>query len=108
IWVTDGCPIKQDASGYCIAGKLGRSRPSWPRPRYGTTVANSIQVQRRLRAMLKDLIETVPAPRTAILQKELTLLASSSKRTFFDLDDQTLAETGDLQGIGGSYDDMDN
>ena len=69
---------------------------------------DSIQVQRRVRAMLKDLIETVPPERTAILQKELTLLASSSKRTFFDIDDQTLAETGDLQGIGGSYDDMDN
>ena len=68
---------------------------------------DSIQVQRRLRAMLKDLIETLPPPRAPILQKELTLLASSSKRTFFDLDDQTLAETGDLQGIGGSYDDMD-
>lgn len=68
---------------------------------------DSIQVQRRLRAMLKDLIETLPAARTPILQKELTLLASSSKRTFYDLDDQTLAETGDLQGIGGSYEDLD-
>lgn len=68
---------------------------------------DSIQVQRRLRAMLKDLIETLPASRSPILQKELTLLASSSKRTFFDLDDQTLAETGDLQGIGGSYEDLD-
>jgi len=68
---------------------------------------DSIQVQRRLRAMIKDLIETLPAARTPILQKELTLLASSSKRTFYDLDDQTLAETGDLQGIGGSYEDLD-
>jgi uncharacterized membrane protein len=67
---------------------------------------DSIQVQRRLRAMLKDLIDTLPARRAPVLQKELALLATSSKRTFPDLDDQTLAESGDLQGIGGSYDDI--
>jgi hypothetical protein len=37
----------------------------------------------------------------------MALLASSTKRTFHDLADQTLAETGDLQGIGGSYDDFE-
>jgi len=67
----------------------------------------SIQVQRRLRAMLKDLIETLPARRAPVLQKELALLAMSSKRAFPDLDDQTLAEAGDMQGIGGSYDDSE-
>jgi hypothetical protein len=41
------------------------------------------------------------------LQKELALLAMSSKRAFPDLDDQTLAEAGDMQGIGGSYDDSE-
>jgi len=55
--------------------------------------------------MLEDLIETLPPNRHAILQKELTLLASSSKRAFPDLDDQMLAESGDLQGIGGSDDE---
>jgi uncharacterized membrane protein len=63
---------------------------------------DSIQVQRRLRAMLQDLIETLPAPRHSILKKELALLGMSSKRAFPDLDDQMLAESGDLQGIGGS------
>lgn len=67
---------------------------------------DSIQVQRRLRAMLKDLVETLPARRAHILERELALLATSSKRTFPDLDDQTLAESGDLQGIGGSYDEL--
>jgi uncharacterized membrane protein len=69
---------------------------------------DSIQVQRRLRAMLKDLIETLPAQRAPILEKELLLLATSTKRTFQDLDDQQLAESGDLQGIGGSYDEIEN
>ena len=67
----------------------------------------SIQVQRRLRAMLEDLIETLPPHRQAVLQKELALLGSSSKRAFPDLADQVLAESGDLQGIGGSDDDDD-
>ncbi len=67
---------------------------------------DSIQVQRRLRAMLRDLMETLPARRGPVLARELALLAMSSKRTFPDLDDQTLAESGDLQGIGGSYDQI--
>jgi uncharacterized membrane protein len=67
---------------------------------------DSIQVQRRLRAMLEDLIETLPSRRAPILQKELALLGTSLKRAFPDLDDQVLAESGDLQGIGGSDDDL--
>jgi uncharacterized membrane protein len=63
--------------------------------------ANSIQVQRRLRAMLEDLIDTLPEPRHPLLYKELSLLATASRRSFPDLDDQTLAESADLQGIGG-------
>ena len=69
---------------------------------------DSIQVQRRLRAMLEDLIETLLPRRAPILNDEMALLRSSTKRTFHDLADQTLAETGDLQGIGGSYDELDN
>jgi uncharacterized membrane protein len=67
---------------------------------------DSIQVQRRLRAMLEDLVNTLPARRAPVLERELGLLATSSKRTFPDLADQTLAESGDLQGIGGSYDEI--
>ena len=69
---------------------------------------DSIQVQRRLRAMLEDLIEALPPHRVPILKKELALLATSSKRTFQDIDDQNLATEGDLQGIGGSYDEVEN
>jgi len=69
---------------------------------------DSIQVQRRLRAMVEDLIETLPPRRAPILKDEMALLTSSTKRTFHDLADQALAETGDLQGIGGSYDELDN
>jgi len=63
--------------------------------------SNSIQVQRRLRAMLEDLIDTLPEAMHPLLQKELALLATASRRSFPDLDDQALAESADLQGIGG-------
>ncbi len=62
---------------------------------------DSIQIMRRLRAMLENLIETLPRRRAPLLRLELSLLVSSSKRMFPDLDDQVLAETGDLQGMGG-------
>jgi uncharacterized membrane protein len=65
---------------------------------------DSIQVIRRLRAMLENLIETLPEQRTPLLRKELSVLESSSKRTFQELADQALAETSDLQGIGGGRD----
>jgi hypothetical protein len=68
---------------------------------------DSMQVQRRLRAMLTDLIETLPVRRAGILEQELRLLATSSKRNFQDPDDVHLAEAGDLQGIGGSSDDVE-
>src|ERR1043166_9079359 len=49
---------------------------------------DSIQVQRRLHAMLEDLIATLPEQRHAVLHKEASLLATSSKRSFPDLEDQ--------------------
>ena len=61
---------------------------------------DSIQIMRRLRAMLENLIETLPERRAPMLQLELSLLQSSAKRMFVDLYDQALAETGDLQGMG--------
>jgi uncharacterized membrane protein len=62
---------------------------------------DSVQVMRRLKAMLESLIQTLPEHREPLLVKELRLLASSSKRMFPEPDDQTLAGTGDLQGMGG-------
>jgi uncharacterized membrane protein len=62
---------------------------------------DSIQIVRRLRAMLENLTETLPERRAPMLRLELSLLEASSKRTFLDLYDQALAETGDLQGMGG-------
>jgi uncharacterized membrane protein len=67
---------------------------------------DSIQVQRRLQAMVEDLLETLPHERHPILHKKLALLDTSRKRAFPDVDDQVLAESGDLQGIGGSDEEL--
>jgi uncharacterized membrane protein len=63
---------------------------------------DSIQVMRRSRAMLENLIETLPERRRLLLRKELRLLDISAMRTFPDLHDQTLAQISDLQGMGGT------
>lgn len=100
---------ERDATGKL---RLIYRTPNWEDfVRLGTTEirqygGESIQVQRRLRAMLENLIDTLPERRAPVLYKELALLTTSSKRSFPDLDDQNLAEAADLQGIGGSYDEM--
>lgn len=62
---------------------------------------DSVQVARRLRAMLENLMRTLPEHRAPSLRQELRLLSLSAKRVFADPDDQVLADTGDLQGMGG-------
>lgn len=65
---------------------------------------DSIQVMRRLRAMLENLIATLPDRRAPVLHKELSLLTSSTRRSFPDPADQELAEASDPQGMGGGRD----
>ena len=63
----------------------------------------SIQVARRLRAMLENLTEVLPPERTALLHSELTLLQRSAQRSFPEPEDQALADVSDLQGVGGKH-----
>jgi uncharacterized membrane protein len=67
---------------------------------------DSIQVIRRLRAMLENLIETLPDRRSPQLGKELTLLNTLARRAFPDIEDQVLAETSDSQGMGGAHEEI--
>lgn len=62
---------------------------------------DSIQVARRLRAMLEDLIGVLPPGRTARLARELELLKRSVQRGFLEPEDRELADRGDSQGMGG-------
>lgn len=66
---------------------------------YGAT---SIQVVRRLRAMLEHLVDRLPATRGPALHRELALLEQTVARTFADPEDRVRANKGDLQGLGGS------
>lgn len=61
----------------------------------------SIQIARRMRAMLENLIQTLPEERAGLLRQELKLLQRSSERFFTEPEDRVLAEESDLQGVGG-------
>jgi uncharacterized membrane protein len=63
--------------------------------------ASSIQVARRLRAMLQDLIRAVPAERRPLLEAELRRLQRAAERAFSDPEDRAQAGEGDSQGLGG-------
>lgn len=62
----------------------------------------SIQIARRLRAMLENLIATLPPERVPLLQQELHLLERSAERFFPEPEDRALAEVSDFQGVGSN------
>jgi uncharacterized membrane protein len=63
----------------------------------------SIQIARRLRAMLEDLIQALPESRAALLRRELALLQRSVERSFDEPEDRALAGVRDWQGVGGKH-----
>jgi uncharacterized membrane protein len=64
--------------------------------------ASSMQVARRLRAMLEHLLRVLPDARKDALQQELGLLERATQRVFADEEDRARCRVGDLQGMGGS------
>ena len=62
----------------------------------------SVQVLRRLRALLQDLRESLPEFRRAPVDAELALLDSAVIRTFSDQADQVTAAAVDRQGLGAT------
>jgi uncharacterized membrane protein len=64
--------------------------------------ANSIQVPRRLLAMLEHLIAVLPDARKPALRKERQLLMRAVKREFTDAVERDRVTTGDRQGVGGA------
>jgi len=63
--------------------------------------ANSSQVARRMRAMLEDLISSLPPRRATVLRQELNLLKSTINLAFPVPEDRKRADIPDLQGLGG-------
>ena len=64
--------------------------------------AQNIQIVRRLRAMIENLIQTLPKHRHAILQRELALLDQGIEKNFPLPEDVALARIADSQGLGGA------
>jgi uncharacterized membrane protein len=64
--------------------------------------AGSIQVARRLQAMIEHLLLVLPEARRPALQQELALLGRATQRAFPDEEDRARCRVGDMQGIGGS------
>ncbi len=63
--------------------------------------AASIQVQRRLRASARELLEVVPTERRPPLARQLRLLERSASRHFPDPEEHQLAVGSDDAGLGG-------
>jgi uncharacterized membrane protein len=64
--------------------------------------ANSVQVARRLRAMLENLVDTLPPHRHPALLQELRRLDEMVQRAYPLADDLALARVPDTQGLGAS------
>lgn len=65
---------------------------------------SSIEIARRLRAMLENLIQTLSADHQPLLRQELKLLRRSAERFFMEPEDLALADVSDSQGVGGKAD----
>jgi uncharacterized membrane protein len=64
--------------------------------------AQNMQIARRLRAMIENLIQTLPKHRHPTLQRELQLLDREIEKHFPCPEDLALARVGDSQGLGGA------
>jgi uncharacterized membrane protein len=64
--------------------------------------AGSLQVNRRLQAMLEHLLEVLPEDRRPPLREELVLLGKAVERSFDNEEDRRRAKVADRQGVGGS------
>jgi uncharacterized membrane protein len=64
--------------------------------------ASSIQVMRRMRSMLEELLEEVPEGRREPVREELARLDATVAHSFADSVDLDRARTADPQGMGGA------
>jgi uncharacterized membrane protein len=64
--------------------------------------AGSIQIMRRMRSMLENLMQTLPTKRHAELRKQLKLLDRSIEEHYSFSEDIAIAGIPDPQGLGGS------
>jgi uncharacterized membrane protein len=95
-----------------ITGKSGKLRVIFRTPNWEDFVhlsfseiracgSNNLQIARRLRAMIENLVQTLPAHRHAALLQELSLLDRDVARNFVYPEELALARIADTQGLGG-------
>lgn len=63
--------------------------------------SSSVQICRRLRAVLEGLLDALPSEQHPPVHRELRLLRESVERAFDDPGRRAIAQQPDLQGIGG-------
>jgi uncharacterized membrane protein len=104
---------KRQLHGELVFDATGRPRvifrtPNWEDYVYIACIeiracgANNVQIARRMRAMLENLVATLPPHRHAALRQELDLLDQTIERLYSLPEDLALARVPDAQGLGGS------
>jgi uncharacterized membrane protein len=63
--------------------------------------SNNLQIVRRLRSMVENLIDTLPEHRHLALRQELSLLDRDIEKHFHHREELALARVADSQGLGG-------
>jgi uncharacterized membrane protein len=100
--------------GHTIADRMGTPRvifrtPNWEDYVYVSCTeiraygAGNVQIARRLRAMLDNLVATLPAHRHAALDAERRRLDLAIASCYRITEDRELAAVPDAQGLGGSF-----
>jgi len=96
-----------------IMDDIGRLRVIFPTPNWDDFVqlafreirlygAENFQIARRLRAMVDNLVATLPESRRPALRQELELLDRTIENLYILPEDMALARISDTQGLGGS------
>lgn len=62
--------------------------------------AGSLQVVRRMRAMLEDVHSVAPDERRPVIEKQLELLSAATQRAWADVEDREFGAIADPQGLG--------
>ena len=104
---------KRQLHGEVVPDETGRPRVIFRTPNWEDFVhvacteiracgADNVQVARRLRAMLQNLVQSLPPHRHTVLQEELDRLNQTIERLYSLRGDLALASIPDSQGLGGS------
>jgi uncharacterized membrane protein len=64
--------------------------------------AGSVQIVRRMRSMLENLIQTLPPHHRAASRQQLELLDRTVEGNYSFAEDRAIARTPDSQGLGGA------